>query len=141
MKRVSLLLGGLVAGVVIVAGEAVLNLWLLFDDWSVLRSRQNLPQLGVFEIFQGTFKLLLLGVFTVGLALVFEKAFQSSGRARFAAGLVVWGLVWVWVQWGMWLAGYITPKVAFITVGWGLLELSLASWLGAAAYRFTSTTS
>jgi len=39
------------------------------------------------------------------------------------------------VQWGMLLAGYVTPRIAAWTVLWGLLELPLAAWAGMMAYR------
>lgn len=130
MKPFSLIVGGLVAGLVIVAGEAVLNLVVLADEWASLFSRFSLPQPTPFVAAQGLLKLLVLGVFTVWLAATLKPAFPGPGRAGAVSGLCVWFLVWAWVQWGMLLAGYVTTYVAATTVAWGLIELPLAGWAG-----------
>lgn len=119
------------AGLIIVAGEAVLNLIVLADEWASLFSRFALPQPSPLVAAQGLLKLLLLGVFSVWLAVSLKPAFPGPGRAGVVSGLCVWFLVWAWVQWGMWLAGYVTTYVAVITVAWGFIELPLAAWAGA----------
>lgn len=136
MKAGYLLTGGVVAGLVIITGEAVLNLWLLAAEWEVLFARFDLPPPSVAVAMQGLAKLLLLGVFSVWLTAMLRPAFATHARAAIAAGLVVWFLVWAWVQWGMLLAGYVTPSVAMTTVAWGLVELPLAVWLGARVQEF-----
>lgn len=130
MKILPIAIGGLVAGLIIVAGEAVLNLALLAPDWAELFARFGLPEPTAAVAAQGLLKLLLLGVFSVWLAATFRRAFGSADRAAIAAGLVVWFLVWAWVQWGMLLAGYVTATIAVATVAWGLVQLPLAVWIG-----------
>lgn len=130
MKPFSLLVGGVVAGLIIVAGEAVLNGVVLADEWTHLFSRFSLPQPTPLVAAQGLLKLLLLGVFSVWLAATLASAFPTPGHAGVVSGLCVWFLVWAWVQWGMWLAGYVTTYVAASTVAWGLIELPLAAWAG-----------
>lgn len=130
MKPLSLLVGGVVAGLIIIAGEAVLNLVILADEWADLFLRFALPQPSAFIAAQGGLKLLLLGVFSVWLAAVFKLAFPCSFRAGVMSGLCVWFLVWAWVQWGMLLAGYVTPSIAATTIAWGFVELPLAAWAG-----------
>lgn len=130
MKPFSLFVGGVVAGLIIVAGEAVLNLVVLADEWAHLFSRFSLPQPTSLVAAQGLLKLLLLGIFSVWLAATLKSAFPNPSHAGVVAGLCVWFLVWAWVQWGMLLAGYVTTYVAVSTVAWGLIELPLAAWAG-----------
>lgn len=130
MKPFSLLVGGVVAGLIIIAGEAVLNLGILADEWVDLFLRFALPQPTAFVATQGALKLLLLGIFSVWLAAAFKLAFPYPNRAGIVSGLCVWLLVWAWVQWGMLLAGYVTTSIAVTTVAWGFVELPLAAWAG-----------
>ena len=131
MKPMPLLIGGVAAGLIIVVGEAILNLLILAEDWSNLFARFSLPQPAPLVAAQGLLKLLLLGIFSVWLAAKLKSAFPKPGIAGVVSGLCVWFLVWAWVQWGMLLAGYVTAYVAVITVAWGLVELPLAVWAGA----------
>lgn len=134
MRPVAVAAGGIVAGLIIIAGEAALNLLVLADDWAALFDRFALPRPTPAVAAQGMLKLLVLGVFSVWLAAVLKRSFPGSHRAGIAAGLCVWFLVWAWVQWGMLLAGYVTPTIAATTVLWGLIELPLATWLGTRTY-------
>ena len=130
MKPFSLFVGGVVAGLIIVAGEAVLNLVVLADEWANLFSRFSLPQPTPLVAAQGLLKLLLLGIFSVWLAATLKPAFPNASHASVVSGLCVWFLVWAWVQWGMLLAGYVTTYVAVSTVAWGFIQLPLAAWAG-----------
>lgn len=135
MKPLPFLAAGCAAGLVIVLGEAVLNLAILADAWAALFARFALPQPTPWVAAQGVLKLLLLGFFSVGLAYALRPTFPSPAGAGLAAGLCVWFLVWAWVQWGMLLAGYVTPAIAAATVAWGLVELPLAAWAGVRVLR------
>jgi hypothetical protein len=125
----ALIVGGVIAGLIIILGELPLNFWLLADDWSEIAVRLSLPQPDSAVAVQGVIKLLLLGVFAVWLT----QRLQTVGRlsASLVAGGIVWFLVWAWVQWGMLLAGYVTPRIALLTVIWGMIEIPLATWSGA----------
>lgn len=130
MKALALVVGGLVSGLVIVIGEVALNLWLLADEWAGVLARFQMPAPTAAVALQGVLKLLVLGFFTTWLAVKLEPAFANRTRAAITAGLVVWFLVWAWVQWGMYLAGYVTGQIALVTVLWGVVELPVAAWLG-----------
>jgi len=130
MKPFPLVIGGIVAGLAIIAGEAILNLAILAKDWAELFSRLALPEPTPIVAAQGVLKLLLLGVFSVWLANAIRHVFPAPRRAGIASGLCIWFLVWAWVQWGMLLAGYVTATIAAITTAWGLVELPLAVWAG-----------
>lgn len=130
MKGIPLISGGLACGLIIVLGEAVLNLVLLADAWAAVFARFALPEPSALTAGQGLLKLLLLGVFTIWLANRLRHDSGSAHRSALAAGLIVWFLVWAWVQWGMLLAGYVTVEIAALTVAWGLFELPLAALAG-----------
>lgn len=134
MKLFPLLVGGAVAGLIIVAGEAVLNLGVLADDWAKLFLLFALPQPTPLVAAQGVLKLLLIGIFSVWLAVRLAPTFVGPNRAGVASGLCVWFLVWAWVQWGMLLAGFVTAPIAVVTVAWGLVELPVAAWAGTRMY-------
>jgi hypothetical protein len=130
MKALSIVVGGIVAGLLIIAGEAVLNLVILAHDWVDQFARFALPDPTVGTTAQGVLKLLLLGIFSVWLADAIKQSFPRPGHAGVVSGLCLWLLVWAWVQWGMVLAGYVTARIAVLTVLWGLWELPLAVWIG-----------
>lgn len=130
MKIGPLFLGGVAAGLVIIAGEAILNLVVLADEWDQLFLRFALPRPTPFAAAQGVLKLLLLGIFSVWLSLMFKGAFPYPGGAGAVSGLCIWFLVWAWVQWGMLLAGYVTVPIAVTTVAWGGVELPVAAGIG-----------
>jgi hypothetical protein len=134
MRPIPLLVGGTVAGLIIVAGEAVLNLGVLADDWAELFVRFALQQPTPFVAAQGVLKLLLIGMFSVWLAVRLTPTFAGPNHAGISSGLCVWFLVWAWVQWGMLLAGFVTVPIAVATVAWGLFELPVAAWAGTRVY-------
>jgi hypothetical protein len=107
--RISALIGGgVVAGLAIITGELLLNMWLLAADWMEVVARLSLPQPTALVAVQGVIKLLLLGIFAVWLAQ--RLRVPNRLHASLLAGGIVWLLIWAWVQWGMLLAGYVTPK-------------------------------
>lgn len=136
MKLTAILTGGLLCGLGIVLGEAALNGLILADDWVALMTRLSLPSPGVHAAVQAIAKLMLLGVFVVWLAEALLPRFAVARSAALLSGLIVWLLVWAWVQWGMLLSGYVTPRIASITVLWGLVELPACAWLGWWGTRF-----
>jgi len=130
MRAIQIAASGVVAGLLIVAGEAALNLLFLADEWARILAQFALPVPTVATVVQGVLKLILLGIFSVWLAVTFKPAHVSPGHAGIVAGLIIWFLVWAWVQWGMLLAGYISQTIATTTVAWGFIELPLAVWTG-----------
>jgi hypothetical protein len=138
-RMLPLLTGGLCTGLVVVAGEALLNLLVLAGEWKAHAARLSLPPPAPSAAMQAVLKLLVLGAITMGLGKLLLPAVKDSVRADLSAGLLVWLLVWAWVQWGMLLAGYVTPRIAATTVAWGLVELPLAAHCGGAVLRWTRT--
>jgi hypothetical protein len=134
MKWHSLLLAGFAAGLVILAGELLLNLAVLSDDVAGLLQRFALPQPTAVDMLQAVARLLLLGVFAVWLAMTLDRALQGTHRAGIVSGLCIWMLAWAWVQWALLNTGLVTPRIAAVSVTWGLVEVPLAAWTGMMAY-------
>lgn len=130
MSFLPVLGGGLAAGLLIVAGEALLNLALLGKAWAEIFSRFGLPEPGPLVAAQGVLKLTLLGVLSVWLAISFQPVRAHRLPPGIASGLLIWLLVWAWVQWGMFLAGFVPASVAIATIAWGFVELPLAARVG-----------
>jgi hypothetical protein len=130
LKSGKLLLGGFCAGLLLIAGEATLNLTLLAADWQEVFTRFSLPEPTGAVVAQGIVKLLVLGIMTCLTGWLIAPRFATPTYAGITAGLIIWALIWAWVQWGMLLAGFVTPRIALLTTLWGLPELVLAGWLG-----------
>jgi hypothetical protein len=126
--------GGIVAGLIIILGEAILNVRLLADQWTKLRAQQALSAPSRAAAAQVPLKLMLLAIFSVWLAVEFKPAEASLLYAGIVSGLIIWLLIWAWVPWGLLLSGYMSPAIAATTVAWGLIELPLAVCAGVWVY-------
>lgn len=129
-KTFSILLGGVVSGLFIILGELPLNLWLLAEDWHALFTQFGLAEPSAMVALQGVVKLLLLGIISTALAFNLRIENTESPWFGIKTGLLIWFLIWAWVQWGMLLAGYVSFKVALYTTLWGFVELPIAVYLG-----------
>lgn len=141
MKALPLLLGGLSAGLVVLAGELFLNLAVLNDEMAELLQRFALPEPTPMVLAQAVLRLLLLGVFAVWLALKLEREMGDPHRSAIVSGLCIWLLAWASVQWALANTGFVTPRLAVISAAWGLVEVPLAAWTGAWVFRRLSAPS
>ena len=126
--------GGIVAGLIIIVGEAILNVRLLADQWAKLRAQQALAAPSRAAAAQVPLKLMLLAIFAVWLAVEFKPAEASLLYAGMVSGLIIWFLIWAWVPWGLLLSGYMSPTIAATTAAWGLIEIPLAVCAGVWVY-------
>lgn len=129
--RKNFLVAGSIAGVVIVVGEALLNGWVLLEDWTETIARLALPEPTLVLVLAGFVKLFVLGYVVVWLYDVFAMRHGEGLAAALRSGAVVAGLVWVWVMLGMLMSGYVTWKIAWITMVWGVVEIPAAAILAA----------
>jgi hypothetical protein len=134
-QRLNFLYAGALAGLVIVAGEALLNGWILLEAWSQSLTRLDLPQSSPVLVLAGFAKLFLLGYAVVWLYDVFSVRDGDGIGAALRSAAVVAGLVWVWVMLGLFMSGYVSWKIAWITMVWGIVELPLAAVLAARVRR------
>jgi hypothetical protein len=133
--RLNFLYAGALAGLVIVAGEALLNGWILLEAWSQSLTRLDLPAPSPVLVLAGFVKLFLLGYVVVWLYDTFAVRHGAGMGAALRSAAVVAGLVWVWVMLGLLMSGYVSWKIAWITMAWGIVELPLAAILAARVRR------
>jgi len=127
--------GGLLAGLVINASEAVMNGVVLADQWAAVMRSMNKPafsggQIAVFNV---------LG-FVMGIAVVWLYA---AIRPRYGAG----AKTALYAAGAFWFAAYLLPSVGQITMDlfplnlvliglvWGLAEVVVGTLLGAKVYK------
>lgn len=130
----ALVLAGLASGLLVLGGELLLSQTLLQDDMAQLLARFALPPPTPAIMVQAVLRLLLLGGIAVGLALALQPACRTPALTVLAAGLVLWLVGWVWVQWALLNTGFVTARIATLSVAWGLVELLLATWAGVRLY-------
>jgi hypothetical protein len=116
---------------VIVVGEGLLNGWILMEEWSRAIARLSLPAPTPILVLAGFAKLFVLGFVVVWLYDLFAMRHGEGWAAAVRSGAVVAGLVWVWVMLGMLMAGYVTWKIAWVTMIWGVVEIPAAAVLAA----------
>ena len=138
MNSSRILLGGLIAGLVMNASEAALHAGILGDDTGLLYEKFRIEIPGtagnLIMLISATF---ILGIVAVWLYAALRPRFGAGPRTALIAGIVVWLLTHLWsgAYLGAGYAGIITPKLAWVPVGWGLIEALLATLAGAVFYK------
>jgi hypothetical protein len=89
MRPVPLLLGGLVAGLIVLTGEVILNVVVLQDEMTALVQRFALPLPTLPVLAQAVLRLLLVGVLAVWMALTFDRVFRDLSRSAMVSGLCI----------------------------------------------------
>jgi pimeloyl-ACP methyl ester carboxylesterase len=137
MSRINLgrvLLGGLVAGLIINFGEAILNGVLLAEHMNAAMAALNKP-----PVDQRMIMWFVLFGFGLGFMLVWTYA---AIRPRFGAGIktaicastLVWGLAYLYPNLFMIIIDIFPRNITVIGIAWGLVEIVLAGIAGAWVY-------
>ena len=124
------LAGGLLAGLVMNAGEAALHAGVLGEDARQLLARYQVPEpasaVPIVSLIAMTF---VLGIASVWLYAAIRPRYGAGVRTALIAGLAVWVLAHLWsgIYLGMGFMGLITPRLAFLPIAWGLVEATLGT--------------
>ena len=130
--------GGLLAGLVMNIGEFVLHTQVLAQETVDLYKRVNIPMV---EDGMAILQLVLV-TFAMGIAAVWTYAairprFGAGPGTAVCAGLAVWFMAYVNAS--VYLhSGYLnifTAKLAWLPTAWGLVEIPLATVIGAWLYK------
>ncbi|MEO8678121.1 MAG: hypothetical protein ABI665_03690 [Vicinamibacterales bacterium] len=130
-------LGGLVAGLVMNAGEAALHGGILGADAQALAAQYqiNAPASAVpiASLVATTF---VLGIAAVWLYAAIRPRYGAGPKTAMLAGFAVWVMAHLWsgVYLGMGIPGLVTARLAFLPIAWGLAEAALATLAGAWFY-------
>jgi hypothetical protein len=134
------ILGGLIAGLVMNASEAFLHAGVLgadgaklLDDWKRLGLEPDIRPSLVFWLIGITFVLGILAVWTYA---AIRPRFGAGPKTAICAGLAVWAMSYLYAA--VYIdAGIVVwpPKLTWLPAAWGLVEIPVATLLGAWVYR------
>ncbi len=143
MGRINLsrvLLGGLVAGLIMNVSQIVLHAIVLGADGAALLAEWS--RIGLQAAFTPGLLVwlvavtLLLGVLAVWTNAAIRPRFGPGARTALIAGIAVWAMSYLYA--GVYLhAGVVImpPKLTWTPVAWSLVELPVATLVGAWLYR------
>jgi len=128
------ILGGLLAGLVVNIGEAILNMVVIKEQVDAAMLALNVPAVGS----QAITGLVTLG-FALGIAMVWVYAairtrFGPGVPTAVVAGVMVWFLSYAYPSASMVIMGIFPANLTVIATVWGLAEVVLASIAGASVY-------
>jgi hypothetical protein len=133
MQRV--LLGGLLAGVILVIGEYVLNDVVIGAENMAEFQRLGLPQPGGSFIAKVTIATLILGIMIVYLYALIRSHSGPGVKTAICAGLLAWFFVYLYTGFIYNALGLLSTKVFGIVLVWGAVEYSVAAIAGAWPYK------
>ncbi|MFN2387170.1 MAG: hypothetical protein ABR576_12960 [Thermoanaerobaculia bacterium] len=128
------LLGGLVAGLVINLGEFVLNGILLRDDFATVMQDLGLDPEGA-SIAVWVFYAFLFGITAVWMYAAIRPRFGAGPKTAVLAGLTVWFIQTFFSTVAMLNMGLFPRSMLLLGLIWGLVEIVLATLLGASLYK------
>ena len=138
MEKINLktvLLGGLLAGLVMNIGEFVLNGLVIGEAWMEWAKSMNLPEMAGNVIIFYVIWSFLTGIALVWLYAAIRPRFGAGIRTAVYAGLFLWVTMWVLGFGSMLIQGVFPNDLILISIVWGLFEVPLASVAGAYLYK------
>jgi len=140
INTVRVLVGGLVAGLVMNVSEAILHAGVLgadgaklLEDWTRLGLPMDIRPSLLFWLVGITFVLGILAVWTYA---AIRPRFGAGPKTALYAGLAVWAMSYLYAA--VYIdAGIVVwpPKLTWLPVAWGLVEIPVATLLGAWVYK------
>lgn len=127
-------LGGLLAGLIINIGEAILNLPILGATYQAALAEKGLEESATGMLAWPLYAF-AMGILGVWLYAAIRPRFGPGPRTAVYAGLALW-----LAAWGTFLVGNMAlpifpPSMMAIGLVWGLVEMPLATVAGAWVYR------
>lgn len=132
---VRVVLGGLVAGFIINVGEFLLNEPILGRKWAAAMESLRQPPMGNQAITLFVVLGFVLGIGAVYLYTAIRPRYGAGPRTAVCAGLLVWFFAYVYNSVGMVAMGLFPKSLIVIGTLWGLLELPIATVVGAWLYK------
>lgn len=132
---VRVLLGGVIAGFIIIFGEFVLNGFILAEQWAALREIHNVQELSDAQYAGGALLTLTYGIVLVWIYAAIRPRFGPGPRTAIVAALTFWLIAYALFLMSMWTSGFVTFDIAAVSILWGLIEAPAAALAGAWFYR------
>ena len=129
------LLGGLVAGVVLNIGEALLNGIVLAQAAKADFDRLHLPDPGGTFIARAVTITFLLGIVLVYLYAAIRPRFGAGAKTAVYAGVIAWFFVYLYAGYIQEALGLVSSKPFMIGLVWGFVEYIAGAIAGAWVYK------
>lgn len=134
------ILGGLLAGMVINVSEFFLNGVVLAKDWAAAMVALGRPpiagsQIAVFFVWSFVLWGFLIGIFAVWLYAAIRPRYGAGPRTALRVGSFVWGLGYLLTSVTPFLLNLFPRRIFAIGLTVGLVEVLLATLVGAWLYR------
>lgn len=133
------LLGGLIAGLVIVVGEYALNGIVLFSELASQRERFGLGDPTAGELAVGAIITVLYGVVLIWIYAAIRPRFGPGPRTALIAAATFWVIAYVLFLTSLWASSLVTMKFAVVSILWGVLEAPIAALIGSRVYSEKSS--
>ena len=128
------ILGGLLAGVVVNAGEFLLNGVIVADQMEAAMEGMDIER-SAGAMVQYVTTSFVLGIAGVWIYAAIRPRFGPGPKTAVCAGLVVWFLVWGSSLSLNLMMGLYPTNIALLSLGWGFVLMPLATTAGAWLYR------
>ena len=127
--------GGVVAALIMLVSEAVLNVPIIGAQMDRELAARNLPPVsgGAFGVF--TVLTLLLGFLTVWLYAAIRPRLGPGPRTAMVAGLGVWATTYLYSAIAFGVLGVNSMGLIIVSIVWTLIEMIVASAAGAYFYN------
>ena len=129
------LIGGLVAGLIINAGEIVLNGLILGNQWNALRAAYGLADLTIGQLIAGVIITFTYGIVLIWIYAAIRPCFGPGPRTAVIAGLAFWVIAYVLFLLSMFNGGLVSAEIAITSIVWGVIEAPVAAVAGAWLYQ------
>ena len=138
MARISLgrvILGGLIAGVVINVFEYFLNGVVLASQWTDLMASLHRPAIGMNQIIVYNVMDFALGLAAVWTYAAMRPRFGAGPKTAVYAALLIWVVGYALADASTYVSGLFTSAIFLTLIGVGLIEIVVATVVGAYLYK------
>lgn len=129
------LIGGIVAGLIIICSEYLLNAVVLADQWAEWRARHLIETPSMAQFAGGAVITLSYGVVLIWIYAAMRPRFGPGPGTAVIAGLTFWFIAYGLFLLSLLANGAVTFSIAATSILWGLVEAPLAALVGAWLYR------
>ncbi|MGA7711613.1 MAG: hypothetical protein WCA81_06915 [Rhizomicrobium sp.] len=138
MARINLgrvILGGLIAGVVINVFEYFLNGVVLASQWTDLMASLHRPAIGMNQIIVYNVMDFALGLAAVWTYAAMRPRFGAGPKTAVYAALLIWVVGYALADASTYVSGLFTSAIFLTLIGVGLIEIVVATVVGAYLYK------
>jgi hypothetical protein len=129
------ILGGLVAGLILVLGDFLMHAVALGEQWQAAMAAQGVAEPGTGSIVFFCILDLIFGIAMVWLYAAIRPRFGAGARTAIVTGILVWFFGWFWHMSGLLAMGMYPKNLILMTLLWGFVQMPLAAFLGAWLYK------